>query len=164
EGAVAIAVAHTRDDQAETLLLRLLRGAGTSGLAGMRPRSGDLLRPLLGVSRKEVLAYLGERGLSWREDPTNADTALTRNRVRHELLPYLAERFNPRVREALARTADLLAEEALFVGGAAERALADSAVREGEALVLDRVKLAQAPPALARATLRLALRESGGLA
>jgi len=164
EGAVAIAVAHTRDDQAETLLLRLLRGAGASGLAGMRPRSGDLLRPLLGVSRKDVLAYLGERGLAWREDPSNADTALTRNRVRRELLPYLEERFNPRVREALARTADLLAEEALFVGGAAERALAGSAAREGQALVIDRAKLAAAPLALARATLRLALAESGGLA
>jgi tRNA(Ile)-lysidine synthase len=164
EAAVAIAVAHTQDDQAETLLLRLLRGAGSTGLAGMRPRSGDLLRPLLGVSRREVLAYLEERGLAWREDPSNADTSLTRNRVRLELLPYLEERFNPRVRPALARTADLLAEEALFIAGAAERALAEAARREGDSLVVDRAALRHSPLALARATLRRALLETGGLA
>ena len=164
EGAPWIAVAHTQDDQAETLLLRLLRGAGASGLAGMRLRSGDLLRPLLAVSRREVLEYLAERGLGWREDPSNADPAHVRNRVRHELLPYLEERFNPRVRAALARTADLLAEEALFVAGAAERALAEASSWEGEALVLDRQALAAAPLALARAALRLALLATGGLA
>jgi tRNA(Ile)-lysidine synthase len=163
EAALWIAVAHTQDDQAETLLLRLLRGAGGSGLAGMRPQSGALLRPLLAVSRPEVLAYLAERGLGWREDPSNADPAHVRNRVRHELLPSLEERFNPRVRAALARTADLVAEEALFLAGAAERALAEGSSLEGEALVLDLRALKAAPVALARATLRLALAESGGL-
>ena len=110
EGAAAIAVAHTRDDQAETLLLRLLRGAGATGLAGMRPRAGDILRPLLDVSRADVLDHLRERGLAWREDPSNADPAHRRNRVRHELLPYLEARFNPEIRAALARTASLLAD------------------------------------------------------
>jgi tRNA(Ile)-lysidine synthase len=164
EGAVAIAVAHTQDDQAETLLLRLLRGSGPSGLASMRLASGDLLRPLLAVSRREVVAYLRERRLAWREDETNADPAYARNRVRHELLPYLEQRFNPRVREALARTADLIAEEASYMSGVAERALAKAATREGDALVLDRRALAGLPVAVARATLRLALLETGGLA
>jgi len=163
EGAVAIAVAHTQDDQAETLLLRLLRGAGPSGLAGMRLASGDLLRPLLSVSRHDVLAYLAERGLGWREDETNADLAYTRNRVRNELLPYLEERFNPRVRAALARTAGLIAEEASYMGDVAERAMAQATLRDGEALVLDRHALARSPVAVARATLRLALLETGGL-
>ena len=163
EGASAIAVAHTRDDQAETLLLRLLRGSGSSGLGAMRPRSGELLRPLLAVPRREVLAYLAERGLAWREDPSNRELGFARNRVRHELLPYLEERFNPRVRAALARTADLAADEAAFVRAAAERALGEAATRANGALVLDRGVLARAPAAVARVALRLALQQSGGL-
>jgi tRNA(Ile)-lysidine synthase len=122
-GAAAIAVAHTRDDQAETLLLRLLRGAGATGLGGMRPRVGRLVRPMLGVSRAEVLDHLRERGLPWREDPTNADTRVLRNRVRHELLPYLEARFNPALREGLARTAGLLADEAAHLTTEADRLL-----------------------------------------
>ena len=164
EKAAAIAVAHTRDDQAETLLLRLLRGAGATGLAGMRPRVGDVVRPLLAVSREEVLAYLRERGLEWREDPSNADTAHRRNRVRHELIPYLEERFNPGIKAALARTASLLADEAAHVRAEAESLLAAIACEEGDALVLGRVALAEAPTAVARATIRQALARSGGLA
>jgi tRNA(Ile)-lysidine synthase len=165
EGAFAIAVAHTRDDQAETLLLRLLRGAGAAGLAGMRPRSGDVVRPLLAVSRGEVLAHLRERGLSWREDPSNADLAYRRNRVRHELIPYLEERFNPAIRASLARTASVLADEAAHVRGEAERLLGVIS-REGEngALLLGRRALAEAPTAVARAAIRQALVRTGGLA
>jgi tRNA(Ile)-lysidine synthase len=111
-----------------------------------------------------VVAHLAARGLAWLEDPSNADPRHTRNRVRHELLPYLERRFNPRVREALARTADLIAEEASYMKGVAERALARAASRDGDALVLDRQALARAPVAVARATLRLALLECGGLA
>jgi len=164
EKAAAIAVAHTRDDQAETLLLRLLRGAGATGLSGMRPRVGDVVRPLLAVSREEVLAHLRERGLEWREDPSNADTAHRRNRVRHELIPYLEERFNPGIRASLARTASLLADEAVHVGAEAEALLTAIAREEGEAIVLERVALAEAPTAVARATIRQALARAGGLA
>ena len=163
EGAAAIAVAHTRDDQAETLLLRLLRGAGATGLAGMRPRSGDVVRPLLAVSRQEVLDYLRERGLAWQEDPSNLDPAHRRNRVRHELLPYLEARFNPRVRAALARTAALLADEAAHVRAEAEALLDGIAREEDGAVVLRRAPLAGAPKALARAALRQALARAGGL-
>lgn len=164
DGAVAIAVAHTEDDQAETLLLRLLRGAGARGLAGMRPRSGDLVRPLLAVSRARVLEHLRARGLGWREDATNADTRHLRNRVRHELIPYLEQRFNPRVRETLARTAALLADEAQHVEAEAGALLAPAARSDGAALVLERAPLAAAPPAVARAALREALEKQGGLA
>ncbi len=164
ERAAAIAVAHTRDDQAETLLLRLLRGAGATGLAGMRPRAGDVVRPLLAVSREEVLAHLRERGLEWREDPSNADTAHRRNRVRHELIPYLEVRFNPGIKAALARTASLLADEAVHVRAEAESLLGAIAREEGGALVLGRAALAAAPTAVARATIRQALARSGGLA
>jgi tRNA(Ile)-lysidine synthase len=164
EAAAAIAVAHTRDDQAETLLLRLLRGAAATGLAGMRPRAGDVVRPLLAASRQEVLAHLRERGLAWREDPSNADLAHRRNRVRHELIPYLEERFNPGIRAALARTASLLADEAAHLRAEAEALLARIAREEDGALALRRAPLAEAPAAVARAAIRLALLRAGGLA
>ena len=163
-GAAAIAVAHTRDDQAETLLLRLLRGAGATGLGGMRPRAGRIVRPLLDVSREKVLAHLADRGLDWREDPTNADMAHLRNRVRHELLPYLEARFNPALRRVLARTAGLLADEDAHLKKEAEALLAGIARTEGDTIVLDRAALAQAPPAVARVAVRQALRRAGGLA
>lgn len=163
EHAAAIAVAHTRDDQAETLLLRLLRGAGATGLAAMRGRRGALLRPLLAVSREEVVAHLRERGIDWREDPSNADPAHLRNRVRRELLPYLESRFNPRARAVIARAASLLADEAALLRREARALLASASRAENAALVLRRAALARAPLPLARAAVREALRRSGGL-
>jgi tRNA(Ile)-lysidine synthase len=118
---------------------------------------------MLEVSRADVLAHLRERGLGWREDPTNADTRFLRNRVRHELLPYLEARFNPSLREGLGRTARLLADEDAHLVAEADRLLDEIAHPEGEGLVLDRLALAQAPPAVARAAVRQALRRAGGL-
>jgi len=163
EEAAAIAVAHTRDDQAETLLLRLVRGAGRRGLAAMRERSGDLWRPLLAVSRAEVLDHLRARALPSREDPTNADPSFLRNRVRAELLPYLESRLNPSARETLARAAALLAEEDDLLAELAGALWTRVARRDGPAAVLDREALRRAPRALARRALRRALEETGGL-
>jgi tRNA(Ile)-lysidine synthase len=158
-GARFVVTAHTRDDQAETVLLRLMRGAGTEGLQAMRPLSGDLLRPLLLVGRQDVLAHLEDRGLPYREDPSNADPAFLRNRVRRELLPYLESRFNPRVREGLARTAAVLADEDAFLAESARKALEAIRVPGG----LSRARILREPAALARRVLRLALQEAGGL-
>jgi tRNA(Ile)-lysidine synthase len=163
EGAALVALAHTRDDQAETLLLRLLRGSGTAGLASMRLLSGDLLRPLLAASRAEVLAHLAAHGLDWREDASNADRTLLRNRVRHELLPYLEERFNPAIRAALARTATLLAAEADALHGAASDLRATAVRAHDGGVVVDRRRIAAAPDGLARSVLRSAIGEAGGL-
>ncbi len=160
-GASTIAVAHTRDDQAETLLIRLLRGAGSRGLAAMRRRSGDLFRPLLDVSRVQVMDHLRHADLPWREDPSNVDPAYVRNRVRHELLPYLEARFNPNVRAALARSAGLIAEEADVIEGLAEDLV--GAVAGRWPVVLSRQALAAAPPGVARAALRRAIEATGGL-
>jgi tRNA(Ile)-lysidine synthase len=150
EGASWIALAHTRDDQAETVLLRLLRGAGGLGLSAMRPRAGDLLRPMLGLSRRDVLDHLAARSLSWREDPSNADLSIARNRVRHELIPYLERHFNPAVREALARSAALLADESDVLATIAADTLSVAALRS-------------APRAVGRLTVRRALQDAGGL-
>ncbi len=162
EGASVVAIAHNRDDQAETVLLHLLRGAGSQGLGGMRARTADLIRPLLAVSRAQVVAHLEARGLTWREDATNADPAFTRNRVRHELLPFLEARFNPNVRETLARVAALLADEAATVEDEG-RVLFDRVGRvEPDAVALDCAGLVAAPRPLARAAVRLALDAAGG--
>jgi tRNA(Ile)-lysidine synthase len=112
--ASSVATAHTRRDQAETLLLRLIRGAGPGALAGVRRRRPlapciDLVRPLLDVSRADTEAFCREQGLAYIDDPHNADPARTRARLR-KLWPLLLE-LNPRLEEALAGTAELLAEE-----------------------------------------------------
>jgi len=105
---VAIATAHTADDQAETVLLRLLRGCGPAGLAGIPPRSSDgsVVRPLLGVSRARIEAFASVRGLRWREDSSNASRRYARNRLRHEWLPGLAREFNPQLLNTLAQLAE----------------------------------------------------------
>jgi tRNA(Ile)-lysidine synthase len=162
EAASFVAVAHTRDDQAETVLLRLLRGSGSAGLGAMRPRAGDVLRPLLAISRAEVLAHLEERALPFLDDPSNADLRIPRNRVRHELIPYLEMRFNPRIREALARAAGLLADEADSLADSGAE-IAGRASRDGAGLRLPLDPLRRAPRAVARAALRGLIASAGGL-
>jgi len=163
EEAIAIAVAHTSDDQAETLLLRLLRGAGRRGLGAMRERAGDLWRPILRASRADVLGHLRARDLPSREDPTNADPAFLRNRIRAELLPYLEARVNPAARETLARAAALLAEEDDLLGELTGPLWSRVARCDAGAVLLDREALRSAPRALARRVVRRALEETGGL-
>lgn len=116
-GALRTALGHQADDQAETFLLRLLRGAGTTGLSGMRPlTAGRYARPLLCLSRAEITLYLQLRGLSWRNDSSNADTGFLRNRIRHECLPYLST-YNPAIPELLNSAAEILyADEAVLEG------------------------------------------------
>ena len=101
----AVAVGHTLDDQAETFLLRLIRGAGTRGLAAIRPKAGLIVRPLIDIRRLDLREYVIARGLAFREDATNADISIPRNRVRHELIPYLERAFSPGIVDVLAREA-----------------------------------------------------------
>lgn len=116
-----VALAHTRDDQAETVLLRLTRGAGSTGLGAMAPRRDHLVRPLLGVSRAELREWLRARGVTWREDPTNADRSIPRNRVRHDVMPLLRE-INAQADAALARAAELLRADDEFLENLANAA------------------------------------------
>jgi tRNA(Ile)-lysidine synthase len=111
-----VALGHTRNDQAETVLFRLLRGSGGAGLAAIHPVTGEgLVRPLLDLDRAEVEAYLRGRGQIWREDASNASGEFARNRIRHRLLPQLAAEWNPAIVETLAQTAELaLGEEAYW--------------------------------------------------
>ena len=117
-GCARIATGHTLSDQAETVLQRLLRSTGITGLSGILPIRRDLeipiIRPLLNCSRSEILHYAGESGLSYREDSMNRDPRYTRARIRHDLLPRLRKEFNPNVEEALASLAGLAREEEEF--------------------------------------------------
>ncbi len=110
-----LATAHTADDQAETVLLKLIRGSGIEGLSGIAlysNRNGlKLIRPLLEISRAEIESYLNTIGQHWRNDLSNDDTKYLRNKVRHELLPWIKENLNPAIKETLCRTANILAEE-----------------------------------------------------
>ncbi len=113
----AIATAHTLDDQAETVLHKLLRGAWTEGLSAIHPvisyQRGEIIRPFLATRRASIEAWLKEIGQDWREDATNRDVAYTRNRIRHELLPVL-ESYNPQVRTQLANLATLARDEDIW--------------------------------------------------
>ena len=116
-----VATAHTQDDQAETVLMRLLRGSGLRGLSGIPPTSrGYLIRPLLFVSRSEIEEYLKSKGMEWVEDSSNVSGDFLRNRVRHELIPVLRD-FNPKLTETLARTAEVLRADEEFISREAEK-------------------------------------------
>ena len=122
-GCTKIALGHTADDQAETILFRILRGTGIAGLAGMAYQRGSLIRPLLDVRRAQILRYLGRRKLPFVTDPSNANRRYARVRIRHEVLPFLA-RENPRVVEALLQLGAAGPGDpgARLAGGAARRA------------------------------------------
>lgn len=153
-----IAVAHTRDDQAETVLLHLLRGTGPRGLAGIPPVRHRILRPLLSVPRAEVQRYAALRRLSFRTDRSNASEAHLRNRVRRHLLPLLAARYNPRIAESLAALAGLMREDESALAEQAASLLARSARAAGPALCLPVGALLAAPPAVTRRVFQAAFR------
>jgi tRNA(Ile)-lysidine synthase len=152
----AVAVAHTKDDQAETFLLRLLRGAGPRGLSGMHPRSGIVIRPLLESSRADVRAFVDERRLAFREDASNRDLTIPRNRIRHELLPLLESGYAPGIVDALDRAAAIAREDAEYLDAAAAAAAARIVSRASTGVVLDADALTAEPRAIARRVIRLA--------
>jgi tRNA(Ile)-lysidine synthase len=161
-GAERIATGHTRDDQAETVLLRLLRGAGSRGLAGIPPARLPYIRPLIATRRATILAWLRAQGIAWQEDRTNADLSLTRNRVRLDLLPRLEAGFGPGVTERIAGLADLLRDDEECLDRTALEAFADLASRGSAGMALDRPGLAARPAAIRRRVLRHACREVRG--
>ncbi len=153
-----IATGHSCSDQAETVLFRLLRGAGSAGLAGIRPRvEPGIVRPLLEVSRSDVIAYLQGRGWDWREDSTNQHIELDRNRIRHQLLPSLCREWNPRLPESLAQLAQWAqAEEDYWSPVVAELAARHLRI-DGPAVELPAGALAALPEAAQRRLLRYAV-------
>jgi tRNA(Ile)-lysidine synthase len=171
-----VATAHTLDDQAETVLMRLLRGTGSLGLAGIFPvqEQKGLVRPLLAVTRRQVESYLTVMGQAWREDSTNQDLSRTRNRIRQELLPLLEQKFNPAIRRTLADLAEVARGEAEYWGKQAA-SLLPRLVRAGKpsrsgrtasreaanTLALDLTSMAALPLALQRQVLHQIGRQLG---
>jgi tRNA(Ile)-lysidine synthase len=154
-GADRLATGHTRSDQAETVLMRLLRGSGARGLAAIPPRRGAVVRPLIDCSRADVLAYLRDLGCPFREDPTNASPRYLRNRLRSELMPAI-ERLAPGAGERLARAADLLRSD----DRALERLAARLAPSGATSVALDLLR--GAPPAVGRRAVRRLWRAETG--
>ena len=158
-----VALGHTLSDQAETVVFRFLRGAGTAGLSGVRPVTAEgLVRPLLDVARAEVEQYLRERGIAWREDSTNADPAFARNRIRHSLLPQLTREWNPALPQVLAQTAEWARSEEEYWQAELDRLCEGRLRRQGPTVILEREWLLSLPLAVARRVIRRVIEEVKG--
>jgi tRNA(Ile)-lysidine synthase len=156
-GADRIAVGHTRDDQAETFLLKLVRGAGLTGLAGIYPHRGGIIRPLLDASRSDLQAYLHSRGHAWVDDESNEDLDNPRNRIRHSVLPEL-NRVYPSATHAIARAAGVAREDSDWLDEVS-RARYDALVVKGDGGVqIDAGALLAEPPPIRRRIVLMALR------
>jgi tRNA(Ile)-lysidine synthase len=168
-----IATAHTIDDQAETVILKLARGAGTRGLAGIYPKisiqhsalniqpNAAIVRPFLSTTHDELRAYLAEIGQSWREDSSNRDLRHMRNRVRHGILPRLEEHVNPAVRDALADAAEIARAEEEYWNQQMKLLLPDLWSMTGEAGTLNGARFRKLPPAVRRRIVRAAAESLG---
>ena len=148
-----IATAHTLNDQAETVIMRFIRGSGSQGLAGIRPSVGNIIRPLINVTKLEAREYLQSKGVSWREDSTNSSDEFLRNRVRNELVPLL-ESYNPAVEQVLSRVAAVCAAEADFILAEGERRFAKLARAVAGGVLGDTEKLLREPPAIRFSVMR----------
>jgi tRNA(Ile)-lysidine synthase len=162
-GATLVATGHTRDDQAETVLLRLLRGAGSRGLGGIRPKRGRYVRPLIDCRRGDLRAFLAAAGEPFREDASNADLAIARNRVRHALLPIL-DRDWPGAIRALARAAELAADDERVLARMAKEMAPALSLSPASGVQLDVRGLVPLPAAIARRIVRDAIEAAGGTA
>jgi tRNA(Ile)-lysidine synthase len=160
-GADRVAVAHTLDDQAETVLLKLLRGAGPRGIAAISARNGAIVRPLLGMRRAQVRAWLADKQVGHVEDASNGDLARPRNLVRHEVLPRLQQWFGPGVPATLARAAEVAGADEELLARLTDLAVARVVRREGTRVLVDRLALGREPLALARRIALEALRRAG---
>jgi len=156
--ATHIAVGHTLDDQAETFLLKLVRGAGAAGLGGIYPARQRIIRPLLEVGRSDLREYLAARGETWVEDETNADVSNPRNRVRHDVLPHLERSLNLPARRAMARAAGLIGEDARWLDSIAAERLSAMVTTTADGLELDAPSLKTEPIPILRRILLQALR------
>ena len=152
-----IAVGHTADDQAEEILLRLLRGGGRKGLSGMRMWHRGIVRPLLDIEKKDIYSYLEEKKIKFFEDSSNYDNRFLRNRVRHELIPYLEENFEAGIKNALRKSGESLAEDEELLEELTDIAMEQVVSRktsvgddDEERIVIDRKSFAQQPQSLQR--------------
>ena len=161
-----IAVGHTRDDQAETVLMRIIRGAGMKGLGGISPvkemMGNKIIRPLIEVSRKDVEDFIAEARLRFRKDSSNEKTIFTRNKIRLELIPLLEKDFNPNIKEVLSNMAENLQVENEFLSKYAKRKFKSVSKIKQEEIFIDLKKFKKLPEAVRKRVLRAALEELKG--
>ena len=156
--ATRVALGHTRSDQAETVLFRFLRGSGATGLAAIRPvTERGIVRPLIEIDRSEIVRFLRDRTIPWREDSSNATFEFARNRIRHQLLPQLTREWNPALAETLAHTADLSLAEEAYWQTEIDRLAGLHLTRRGPAMLISAAALAALPLAAARRLVRHAI-------
>jgi tRNA(Ile)-lysidine synthase len=162
-GAELVSTAHNLDDQAETVLLRLFRGAGPDSLAGIPEASPDgrIVRPLLGVGRSEITRFARAEGLEWNEDATNLDTNYARNRLRRDWLPGLTEQFNPQLLRAIGHLAETLRTDGEWIRDVVDQELAGLSLREPDGLRIDPTPWPTLPEGLARRLVHRMLAVSG---
>ncbi|HEY3191116.1 MAG TPA: tRNA lysidine(34) synthetase TilS, partial [Solirubrobacteraceae bacterium] len=163
-GADRIAVGHTVDDQAETVLMRMMAGAGVRGLAGIPAMRGRVIRPLIATRRADLVALLQAAGLSWIEDPSNRDPRFLRNRIRHELMPVLSASYRPDIVTTLERIARLCRNTVEAIERVASRELDRLAIADDDAIVLAHDALAGLPAQVAAEVLRQAAARLGSRA
>jgi tRNA(Ile)-lysidine synthase len=159
-GATRVAVGHTEDDQAETFLLKLMRGAGLTGLGGIYPQRGLVVRPLLEVSRQELRMYLRDRSQTWMEDETNETIENPRNRVRHVIIPELDRTVGGATRPAIARAAALVREDGQWLDDLGRSRFEALVMLTADGLEIDAIGLAGEPAPLARRVLLEAMRRT----
>ena len=148
-----IATAHTLNDQAETVVMRLIRGSGSQGLAGIRPSIGNIIRPLINVTKLEAREYLRSKGVSWREDSTNSSDEFLRNRIRNEFIPLL-QSYNPAVEQVLSRVAAVCAAEADFISAEGEKRFGKLARVVAGGVLGDTEEFLREPPAIRFSVMR----------
>jgi tRNA(Ile)-lysidine synthase len=157
-----IALAHHLDDLVEEVFLKLIKGTGKRGLAGIPVKREELIvRPFLFVTKDEIKEFARERGLLWREDPTNQDLRIPRNRIRHLLIPFLEKNFNPRLKETLKKTVTLIGEEEELIEGLALENYEKIRSLWEEDLLLKIADLKTLPPVIRRRIYFLAFKEAG---
>lgn len=161
-GGGLIATGHHKDDQAETVLLNLIRGSGGRGLTAMKIRRNDIIRPLLCLKRSEIDRYCREQNLQPRTDESNCNVEYYRNRVRHELIPLVQQRFNPSLTETLCRTAEILADEQQFIHQYVIERLTGWALRQKTGYRLDAATFSDLPAAVQRELLLVLLEQLRG--
>ena len=163
--ATKVALGHHKDDIAETVLMNLIRGGGSSGLKGILPiRDGKFIRPLAGFTRTEIEMFLDSENLVPRQDPTNTDQRYLRNRIRHELLPLLEQNYNPNIRTGLIKTTEILGTESEYLDSLAREAFENCILTPSDKtlIILDRSTFQQKHLALQRRILRHTLSEMAG--
>lgn len=162
-GLTKVALGHTSDDQAETVLMWMLRGAGSRGLSGMESfRAPYFIRPFLGVPRKNIEAYLQENQWDYRVDSSNASSKYRRNRIRHELMPVL-KHFNPKIVQTLSRQSTILREESAYLDLVASKALASATLRDDvDRVILHQKKISALPQTIQRRVVLLLYRQVTG--